>query len=159
VLHVNIVFGALLAGLVIGRLPVSKLEPVKHNITNIAIWFFVPIYFALVGLKMNLPANFNPILIFGFLLVSSLIKIVSVALFVKFTRVSWIKSLDFGMTMNARGGPGIVLASLAHADKIIDEALFLALVLASILTSLMTGIWLRWRRSAIVSISSHNAMR
>ena len=151
VLQVNIVFGALLAGLVIGRLPVSKLEPVKQNITNIAIWFFVPIYFALVGLQMNLPANFNPILIFGFLLASSLIKMASVALFVKFTRVSWIKALDFGMTMNARGGPGIVLASLAYAAKIIDEALFVALVLASILTSLMAGIWLRWRRCAIVS--------
>lgn len=151
VLQVNIVFGALLAGLVIGRLPVSKLEPVKQNITNIAIWFFVPIYFALVGLQMNLPANFNPTLIFGFLLASSLIKMTSVALFVKFTRVSWIKALDFGMTMNARGGPGIVLASLAYAAKIIDEALFVALVLASILTSLMAGAWLRWRRSAIVS--------
>lgn len=151
VLQVNIVFGALLAGLVIGRIPVSKLEPVKQNITNIAIWFFVPIYFALVGLQMNLPANFNPALIFGFLLASSLIKMTSVALFVKFTRVSWIKALDFGMTMNARGGPGIVLASLAYAAKIIDEALFVALVLASILTSLMAGAWLRWRRSAIVS--------
>lgn len=151
VLQVNIVFGALLAGLVIGRLPVPKLEPVKHNITNIAIWFFVPIYFALVGLQMNLPANFDPTLIFGFLLASSLIKMASVALFVKFTRVSWIKALDFGMTMNARGGPGIVLASLAYAAKIIDEALFVALILASILTSLMAGAWLRWRRSAIVS--------
>lgn len=151
VLQVNIVFGALLAGLVIGRLPVSKLEPVKQNITNIAIWFFVPIYFALVGFQMNLPANFNPALIFGFLLASSLIKMTSVALFVKFTRLSWIKAFDFGMTMNARGGPGIVLASLAYAAKIIDEALFVALVLASILTSLMAGAWLRWRSSAIIS--------
>lgn len=150
-LQVNIVFGALLAGLVIGRLPVSKLEPVKQNITNIAIWFFVPIYFALVGFQMNLPANFNPALIFGFLLASSLIKMTSVALFVKFTRLSWIKAFDFGMTMNARGGPGIVLASLAYAAQIIDEALFVALVMASILTSLMAGAWLRWRSSAIIS--------
>lgn len=159
VLHVNIVFGALLAGLVIGRLPVAKLEPVKQNINNMAIWFFVPIYFALVGLQMNLPANFNPILIFGFLLLSSLVKIASVALFVKFTRISWIKALDYGMAMNARGGPGIVLASLAHAAKIIDEVLFVALILASILTSLMAGIWLRWRRSSIVNISIYKAVR
>lgn len=151
VLRVNIVFGALLAGLVIGKLPVSRMEPVKQNITNIAAWFFVPIYFALVGLKMNLPANFNAVLIFGFLLASSVIKVLSVALSAKFTRISSISALDFGMTMNARGGPGIVLASVSYAYGIIDEALFVALILASMLTSLMAGTWLRWRRSAIVA--------
>ena len=58
VLQVNIIFGALLAGVVIGRLPGARLETVKQNITNMALWFFVPIYFAMVGLQMNLPGNF-----------------------------------------------------------------------------------------------------
>lgn len=151
VLRVNIIFGALLAGLVIGRLPVSKLEQVKLNIANIANWFFVPMYFALVGLQINLPANFNAALVIGFLLASSLIKVASVMFLAKFTRISWISALDFGVTMNTRGGPGIVLASVAYAAKIIDEPLFVALVLASILTSLMTGVWLRWRRVAITA--------
>jgi Kef-type K+ transport system membrane component KefB len=151
VLKVNIIFGALLAGLVIGRLPVARMEQVKQSITNIAIWFFVPIYFALVGLQMNLPASFNAALLFGFLLASSLVKVTSVVLLAKLSRISWIETLDFGITMNARGGPGIVLASVAYAAKIIDEALFVALVLVSILTSLMAGVWLRWRRSAIAT--------
>jgi hypothetical protein len=47
--------------------------------------------------------------------------------------------------MNTRGGPGIVLASVAHAAGIIDARMFTALVLASILTSLATGTWLRRR--------------
>ena len=47
--------------------------------------------------------------------------------------------------MNTRGGPGIVLASVAYAAGIIDERMFTALVIASILTSLATGLWLRWR--------------
>jgi Kef-type K+ transport system membrane component KefB len=149
-LRVNIVFGALLAGIAIGQLPGKRLEHVKTNITNLAVWFFVPIYFALVGLQMNLPGNFDPVLIFGFLLASSLVKVVSVASFAKLAGVPWANALDFGVTMNARGGPGIVLASLAYAARIIDEALFVALVLASILTSLVAGAWLRVRRGSIV---------
>ena len=151
VLKVNIVFGALLAGLIIGRLPASRLDQVKQNITNLAVWFFVPIYFALVGLQMNLPANFDAKLIFGFFLVSSIVKILSVAMLVGFTRTSAIKALDYGVTMNARGGPGIVLASVTFASGIIDESLFVALVLTSMLTSLVTGIWLRWRSSFILA--------
>ena len=50
--------------------------------------------------------------------------------------------------MNTRGGPGIVLASVAYAAGIIDDRLFTAFVLASIVTSLATGVWLRWRLSA-----------
>jgi K+:H+ antiporter len=49
------------------------------------------------------------------------------------------------MAMHTRGGPGIVLASVAYAAGIIDERMFTALVLASILTSLACGLWLRWR--------------
>jgi hypothetical protein len=45
--------------------------------------------------------------------------------------------------MNTRGGPGIVLASVALAFNIISEPFFVALVLASIVTSLFSGIWLR----------------
>jgi Kef-type K+ transport system membrane component KefB len=151
VLKVNIVFGALLAGLTIGRLPASRLDQVKENITNLAVWFFVPIYFALVGLQMNLPANFNAKLIFGFFLMSSVVKILSVAMMVRFTRLSAIQALDYGVTMNARGGPGIVLASVTFASGIIDESLFVALVLTSMLTSLLTGMWLRWRSSFILA--------
>lgn len=151
IFHINVIFGALLAGLIIGRFSNSRLELVKQDITNISTWFFVPVYFALIGLQINLPANFNLELIFGFLFISSVIKVISVVLFVKLAGISWAKSFDFGVTMNARGGPGIVLASIAYTASIIDEALFVALVMASILTSLMSGQWLRWRRASIIT--------
>jgi Kef-type K+ transport system membrane component KefB len=86
-------------------------------------------------------------LVAGFIVLSSLVKIASVALAARLVRASAARALDFGITMNARGGPGIVLASVAHATGIIDDALFVAFVLASIITSLATGSWLRWRLS------------
>lgn len=146
-LEINLVFGALLAGLVIGRFQSAQIAATRRRIYELAIWFFVPIYFALVGLRLDLTDNFSLMPVVGFIVLSSLVKITSVALAVRLVRTSAGRALDFGITMNARGGPGIVLASVAHATGIIDDALFVAFVLASIVTSLATGSWLRWRLS------------
>jgi Kef-type K+ transport system membrane component KefB len=144
-LHVNLVFGALLAGLVIGRFSHPRIISAKQTIAVVAGWFFAPIYFSLVGLKINLPAYFDLWLLLGFLVTSSCVKVVSVMVATRFYGVKWKESLDFGITMNARGGPGIVLASLAYASNIIDEKLFVTFVLTSIITSLIAGVWLKWR--------------
>jgi len=144
-LHVHIVFGALLAGIVVGRFSVPQLERVKQSILNFSAWFFVPIYFALVGMKMDLPSYFDPQSLLSFLTISSVVKVISVVLVARVVEKSWMKTMDYGLVMNARGGPGIVLASLAYAAEIIDQSLFVTLVLTSILTSLFAGIWLRWR--------------
>ncbi len=145
ILHVNIVFGALLAGLVIGRFRSPQMDVVRRAITNVSSWFFVPVYFALVGLQMNLQTHLNIGLLLAFLLASSGVKVASVVVATRTAAPTWKHALDYGLVMNARGGPGIVLASLAFAASIIDEDLFVALVFTSILTSLVAGVWLRRR--------------
>jgi Kef-type K+ transport system membrane component KefB len=44
--------------------------------------------------------------------------------------------------MNARGGPGIVLASVAYGADIINQSFYAVLVLLAIVTSLLAGSWL-----------------
>ena len=44
--------------------------------------------------------------------------------------------------MNARGGPGIVVASTAFSAGIIDQDFFAVFVLLAIITSLAAGSWL-----------------
>jgi Kef-type K+ transport system membrane component KefB len=148
-LSINVVFGALVAGLVIGRFPSPHLAPVKQRIADIAIWFFVPIYFALVGLKLDLAHAFDWVLALGFVAATTAVKLAGVMLAAKAAGAAWGRALDYGVAMNTRGGPGIVLASVALAAGIVDERMFTALVLASILTSLATGIWFRWRKAEI----------
>lgn len=151
-LHVHIVFGALLAGMVVGRFSVPQLEKAKNSILSISNWFFVPIYFALVGIKVDLPSYFDPQLFLMFLIFSSAIKVISVVLLARLVENSWMKTMDYGIVMNTRGGPGIVLASLAYSTGIIDQSLFVTLVVTSILTSLFAGIWLRWRSRVAPSV-------
>ena len=148
--NVNIVFGALLAGMVIGAVSGETMNKVKVSIANFSIWFFIPLYFSITGLKINLPQDFNLKLTLLFFLASSVIKIISVFLFTKFAKLQWKKALDFGITMNARGGPGIVLASIAYSQQIIGSELFVALVLTSLLTSQFTGWWLNLRKDALI---------
>ncbi len=144
-LNVNIVFAALVAGLVMARFPSRHLAPVKQHIADIVIWFFVPIYFALVGQRLNLAQEFDAGLTVLFIGMSTAIKLLSCTLAARTADCDWARALDYGIAMNTRGGPGIVLASVAHAAGIIDGRMFTALVLASILTSFGTGLWLRWR--------------
>ncbi|WDZ80811.1 cation:proton antiporter (plasmid) [Ensifer adhaerens] len=144
-LNVNIVFAALVAGLVMARFPSRHLAPVKQHIADIAIWFFVPIYFALVGQRLNLAQEFDAGLTVLFISMSTAIKLLSCTLAARTADCDWARAFDYGVAMNTRGGPGIVLASVAHAAGIIDGRMFTALVLASILTSFGTGLWLRWR--------------
>jgi Kef-type K+ transport system membrane component KefB len=144
-LSVNVVFGALVAGLVIGRFPSPHLAPVKQRIADITIWFFVPIYFALVGLRLDLAHEFDWRLTLLFVAATTAVKLASCVVAARIGGAGWGRALDYSVAMNTRGGPGIVLASVAHAAGIIDDRMFTALVLASILTSLATGLWFRWR--------------
>jgi Kef-type K+ transport system membrane component KefB len=49
---------------------------------------------------------------------------------------------NLAVAMNTRGGPGIVLASVAFDAGIINEQFFVALVLLAVLTCLAAGSWL-----------------
>jgi Kef-type K+ transport system membrane component KefB len=146
-LHVNIVIGALLAGLVIGRFRSEQMINVKAAISAVTLWFFVPIYFAMVGLQLDLSLHLDLSMLALFLVSTSVVKIASVALAIGGKCCTWKEAFDFGLVMNTRGGPGIVLASVAFAASIIGPEMFVALVLSSILTSLLAGAWLRHRIS------------
>jgi len=50
--------------------------------------------------------------------------------------------LNLAVATNARGGPGIVLASVAYDAGIINAAFYTTLVLVAVLTSQLAGWWL-----------------
>jgi Kef-type K+ transport system membrane component KefB len=52
--------------------------------------------------------------------------------------------LNLSVATNARGGPGIVLASVAYDAGIINAAFYTTLVLMAVLTSQAAGAWLEY---------------
>jgi len=143
-LNVNIVFGAFLAGLAAGTLPEQSFAKAKSQIKAISFATFTPVYFAVVGLKLDLIHQFDPAFFLGFLLFSTALKGLGALAVGKLVRQTWRSSVNFAVVLNARGGPGIVLATVAFDLGLISETFFVALVLVAVVTSLIAGYWLRY---------------
>ena len=140
---INIVFAAFLSGIVLKLVFREKVENNKHTVSRISLMFFIPFYFAIVGWKLDLINHFNFLFFLGFLLFSSAVKMTSILLAARLQGWTWLTSLNFSFAMNTRGGPGIVLATVAFEAGIINKSFFSTLVITSIVTSLFAGCWFR----------------
>src|SRR5215469_16698487 len=104
--------------------------------------FFIPVYFAIVGLKLDLIRGWSLAMVAAFVLGSCAVKIVSVWLAGRFAGFRGLDLLNLAITTNARGGPGIVLASVAFDAGIISPQFYTTLVVAAVVTSQAAGAWL-----------------
>jgi Kef-type K+ transport system membrane component KefB len=114
----------------------------RNALAAVSFGFFIPIYFAIIGLQLDLIHYFDPIFFVGFLAFACVAKAASVYAGARLSRENRFISASLAIAMNARGGPGIVLASTAYAAGIINETFFVSLVMLSIVTSLLAGSWL-----------------
>ena len=145
-LKINIMYSAFLTGYIIRSITNKdkNAEEKVKCITDFSFSFFVPVYFALVGIQLNLLHNFSLLrfLIF-FAIAFALEWIGTVVLLLAATKLRKKVIWNFGITMNARGGPGIVLATVAYNYGIINVEFFTVLILTTMLSSLIAGYWLR----------------
>jgi Kef-type K+ transport system membrane component KefB len=78
----------------------------------------------------------------AFITGTCIVKLFSVSLAARFAGFRGLELLNLAITTNARGGPGIVLASVAFDAGIISSKFYTTLVVAAVLTSQMAGAWL-----------------
>ena len=136
-------YGAFTAGLAVAVADDSLAGRQDRNaLAGISFGFFVPVYFALVGVQLDLLHHFNPLFFLGFLVFGCAAKGASVYLGARLSRENRFMSWSLAVALNARGGPGIVLASVSYAAGIINQTFFVSLVMLSIVTSLLAGSWL-----------------
>lgn len=101
-------------------------------------------YFAIVGLKLNLLLNFDLQFFLIFLFITTFFETCGTLLAARIIIKDWLSNFNLAIAMNTRGGPGIVLATVAYETGIINETFFVTLVLIAITTSLMAGTWFRF---------------
>ena len=77
-----------------------------------------------------------------FLLGSSLVVLLSIGLAATLAGFRGLDIVNLAITCNARGGPGIVLASVAFDAGIINGPFFTTLVVTAVVTSQACGFWL-----------------
>jgi Kef-type K+ transport system membrane component KefB len=143
-LDVSLVFAAFLAGFAVVHKKRRIFADALDAIGKVAFAFFIPVYFAIVGLKLDLIRGFGLWMLIAFLVGSCVVKMLSVGLAGRLAGFRGLDLLNLAMTTNARGGPGIVLASVAFDAGIISSKFYTTLVLAAVLTSQFAGAWLEF---------------
>jgi Kef-type K+ transport system membrane component KefB len=141
-LGVSLVFAAFLAGFAVVHKKRKLFAEALDAIGKVSFAFFIPVYFAMVGLKLDLVRGLSLWMITSFILGSCAVKILSVSLAGRFAGFRGLDLINLAITTNARGGPGIVLASVAFDAGIISPEFYTTLVLAAVLTSQIAGAWL-----------------
>jgi Kef-type K+ transport system membrane component KefB len=141
-LGVNLVFAAFLAGFAVVHKKRRLFAEALDAIGKVSFAFFIPVYFAIVGLKLDLVHGLSLWMLAAFLLGSCLVKVISVSLAGRLAGFRGMDLLNLAITTNARGGPGIVLASVAFEAGIISATFYTTLVLTAVLTSQVAGAWL-----------------
>jgi Kef-type K+ transport system membrane component KefB len=141
-LDVNLVFAAFLAGFAVTHKKRRIFEDALDAIGKVSFAFFIPVYFAIVGLKLDLIRGVSLPMIAIFIIATCAIKMMSVSLAGRFAGFRGLDLINLGITTNARGGPGIVLASVAFDAGIISSKFYTTLVIAAVLTSQFAGAWL-----------------
>ena len=145
---INIMYSAFLVGYLVKAIS-KRDEAAKGRIeavSNFAFSFFVPVYFALVGIHLNLLHHFSFARFALFFVVAFGLEAIGTILMLQFTNLRKSVIGNFAVTMNARGGPGIVLATVAYASKIISIEFFTVLILTTMLSSMIAGYWLRYQQ-------------
>jgi Kef-type K+ transport system membrane component KefB len=140
---ISLVFAAFLAGYAIVA-DKDFLASAVGTVSDFSFAVFIPIYFAVVGYKLDLSRSFSLTMLAIFLVLSSVVKLASAGLGAKLAGFGVADSANLAMALNARGGPGIVLASVAFDAGIINAVFYTTLVLVAILTSQAAGAWLAY---------------
>jgi Kef-type K+ transport system membrane component KefB len=143
---ISLVFAAFLAGFgIVGGISGTERERYREPleaISKVSFAFFVPIYFGVVGWKLVFGREFSLALLVLFVLGSTVLSMITSGLAARLAGFRGLDIFNIALTVNARGGPGIVLATVAYDAGIINAAFYTTLVLAAVFTSQMAGAWL-----------------
>ncbi len=130
--------GAFMLGMALAS-QAERFSPAAKVLTQVALGFFVPLYFVSMGLSANFIADFNWPQVLVVLGVACVSKIGSVFLAARFCGISSSLAGAVACGMNARGAVGIILAGMGLSAGLLDQTTYVSLVVMCLATSLFAG--------------------
>jgi Kef-type K+ transport system membrane component KefB len=137
-LGLEAVFGAFVCGILIGSDP--KFKRTSLPLVNS---FLAPLFFAIVGLRLNLAALASPaVMLVGLVIIALAIigKMSGAYLGARLSGLPNWESIAVGAAMNARGVVEIVIASVGLRLGVINIEIYTIIVLMAVVTSLMAPV-------------------
>jgi len=141
--NINIMYSSFISGCIMKSILSSESTKEIEKIKDFSFSLFVPIYFALVGIQLDVIHHFSLLRFCLFFVISFGLEMIGTTGMMLLSSLKKKTALSLGITMNARGGPGIVLATTAYSYNIISLEFFAVLILTTMLSSTIAGYWLR----------------
>jgi K+:H+ antiporter len=140
---IHAVFGAFVAGLMLGRSTRLRRSD-RTELEAATIGVFAPIFFSYSGLKVDLFAMHGVGMLALVLAVAVIGKLIGCTIGGLATGMRLREGLTVAAGMNARGGMGIIVATIGSSLGVLNAEMYAIIVLVAIITSLMTPPLLNW---------------
>jgi Kef-type K+ transport system membrane component KefB/nucleotide-binding universal stress UspA family protein len=141
-LGVHAIFGAFVAGCAIRQVPRLR-EETLHKLESFTFSIFAPIFFGMVGLKVDLwqLSSWNMLLLV--LGVATAGKLVGCTAGSLLGGLRFGESISIAVAMNARGAMELVVATIGLSLGILNQEMFSIIVMVAVVTSFMAPLLLR----------------
>jgi Kef-type K+ transport system membrane component KefB len=135
----HFIIGSFVAGIIIARHSDFTETDIKHKLDGIAYGLFVPIFFGILGAKIDFGVlKDGGVFAMALILTAIFSKFLGGTLGGKITGYPMLKALVLGIGLIPRTGVELVVVSLALSAGIIDEKIFTAVVGMVAITVLLT---------------------
>ncbi len=141
---IHSIFGAFIVGIAVGNSEhfTNEHREIIHQFTA---GFFAPLFFVMIGLKVNFIQNFDIVLVIFVIFFAFAAKIIGVGIgSYYFAKLNKYESWAIAFGLNARGSMAIILGLIALEAKVINQEIFVAIVIMAILTSITSGPFLNY---------------
>lgn len=142
---VHLVLGAFVAAILIGR--VRHIEPeAVAGVRQVGMGFFVPIFFAYTGTRVDLTTlRGSALTITAVAVLSACVsKIGGGALGARAGGLPRWEALAVGIGLNARGAMELVIAAIGLSIGLLNEPTYAIIVVIAVITTVMTAPLLKW---------------
>ncbi len=138
------VIGAFIGGVLLSDIPLAKIRDVQSKVSGLAYGIFVPIFFAFIGLSVELEfvktAGIFAVLV---VVLALLGKLVGGFIGTRLIGFDYHDSLVFGLGMMPRAGVELVVLSVGKSMGIIGDEVFSAIVLMVVVSIVVSPILLK----------------
>ncbi|KAF9928211.1 K(+)/H(+) antiporter [Linnemannia zychae] len=141
IIGVHAIFGSFLVGLIIPN-ETGFADGVSKRIEDLVSVIFLPIYFALSGLKTQV-GLLNNIRIWGLVVLTTLVacfgKIIGCTTAAKLQGMEWRESFTIGVLMNCKGLIELIVLNIGYDAGVINDKVFVIMIAMCIITTCMTA--------------------
>ncbi len=139
------VVGAFVGGALLSTIPTAKIQGVQEKVNGLSYGLFVPIFFAFIGLSVELNAISTVGLFAALLIILALAgKVIGGFIGCKLIGLDSYDSLIYGVGGMPRVGVELVVISIAQSMGIIGPEVFSAIVLMVVVSVLITPLALKY---------------